>query len=89
MGGGVVSRRVLKWDVPVDDEWHPMGRGPVLHVACQRKSVVAVWTDEHNGTAPDRHVKAFGTGQQIPTDLHAIGSVLDGMFVWHLFGGAR
>lgn len=40
-------RKVLKWDVPVDDVDHPVGSGPVVLVACQHGPEV-VRTEETN-----------------------------------------
>lgn len=49
-------RRVLRWNVPVDDQWHEIGAGKVLHVNDRlpqfahergpREDVVEVWTEE-------------------------------------------
>ena len=51
-------KRVLKWTVPVDDQWHPIGGGEVALVAVQGRpevtprgmsgtvGVVTVWTVE-------------------------------------------
>lgn len=83
--GSPVSRRVLKWAVPVDDHDHPIGSGPVLHVGMQG-SVVMVWTDEHDSERPiPRSARVYGTGQEVPKDDFGVGSVIDGSFVWHVF----
>lgn len=87
-----MSRRILKWSVPVDDRDHPIGSGQVVHVGCQDDAygVVQVWTDE-----PDaEHVvvtsaKVYGTGQPVPAeDVHA-GSTVAGPLVWHVFRSNR
>lgn len=88
-----MSRRVLKWQVPVDDRDHPIGGGPVVLVACQNDNaaLVQVWTDEANaGDVADlRSARVFGTGQPIlRTDEH-IGSVVVGPLVWHVFASTR
>lgn len=89
-------KRVLKWNVPVDDHDHPIGGGPVVHVGCQTGvvDVVQVWTEEPvPGVRGQRRVRVYGTGQPIPEgDVH-IGSVIAPVtppktLVWHVYGGA-
>ena len=79
--------RVLKWDVMVDDQPHPIGAGRVLLVGCQDyQDIVQVWTQEPRDGEPLRNVQAFGTGHQIPESARGyIGSTIAGPFVWHLF----
>lgn len=81
---------VLKWTVPVDDEWHPIGSGPVALVAAQHgPRAVQVWTIE--GRVNDVHfrsAKVIGTGQAIPESTEHIGSTVAGEFVWHVFASA-
>ena len=86
--------RVMRWEVPVDDKFHAIGGGKVLHVDCRSLAVAEVWTEEFvcerpaKMTAPKRAVRAFGTGQSLGAsmmNLSHIGSCLDGQFVWHLY----
>ena len=79
---------VLKWQVPVDDNPHPIGRGSAVLVDCQRPDVVTVWTLEPSMSyTADRQVQVFGTGQSIPIGSEHIGSVMTfgGALVWHVF----
>lgn len=81
------DRRILKWDVPVDDRWHPVGGGPVVHVACQYgPGSVQVWTIEHNeALLSPGAARVYGTGHVIPSGTHPIGSaVTDHGLVWHV-----
>ena len=44
-------QRVLRWEIPVDDEWHWIGAGQVAHVAARTHrerpgDLVEVWTIE-------------------------------------------
>lgn len=83
-----VTKRVLKWEVPVDDETHEISGGPVVHVACQHTAdVVMVWTEESDLTLAPRTVRVFGTGHPIPKAATHIGSVVTagGALVWHLY----
>lgn len=84
-----VNRRVLKWNIPVDDRWHPVGNGAPLLVACQNgHDVVQVWTDELDAdNVRIRSARVFGTGQRVPADTFALGSVVAGPLVWHVFMG--
>lgn len=82
--------RVLKWTVPVDDQWHPIGSGEVLHVACQRGPFsVEVWTLEADESDSLRSVIICGTGQPLPENSRHIGTALanQGSLVWHVFEG--
>lgn len=60
--------RILKWDVPVDGEFHEIGSGWVVHTSIQKQpDVVQVWTEEEAGEAKlERLVTVVGTGMQYP-----------------------
>ena len=78
----------------MDDDWHRIGAGELLHVAAREPSVVEVWTLEEpdgNRTPATRTVRVYGTGQPISeADVEFLGTALvPGVrLVWHLFGGA-
>lgn len=87
-------RRALRWTVPVDDQWHEIGAGPVLHVDSRSAIQVEVWTLEHlrsdwptSDVASKRQVRVFGTGHILPDEAAGhLGSVIaDPSLVWHLF----
>lgn len=82
-------KRVLKWDVPVDDHDHPIGAGPVVMVHCQwTPTVVQVWTEEAGEDVKMRRARVYGTGQAIEEgDVH-LGSVVavNTSLVWHVYG---
>jgi hypothetical protein len=85
-----MSRRILKWQIPIDDRDHPVGPGPAVLVAVQgaaHSGVVTVWTDESDTEGiPVQSARVYGTGQPVPPgDVH-LGSCLDGSLVWHVFG---
>lgn len=85
-----VTRRVLKWTVPIDDHDHPIGSGPVVLVGSQNESwdVVQVWTDEADD--PEiRSARVYGTGQPVPADDKHLGSVIVAPLVWHVFASDR
>lgn len=93
-----MERRVLKWVVPVDDQDHPIGSGPVVLTAVQRlgnaetpAGFVTVWTEE-TGTPPApllRSARVYGTGQPVPEHDEHIGSCIDGPLVWHVYASTR
>lgn len=83
-----MTARVLKWVVPVDDQPHKIGTGPVLHVACQQgPESVEVWTREGPEPVQHRPVRVYGTGQPLPARWAHIGSAVTagGALVWHVF----
>ena len=83
----MIPVRVLKFNVPVDNQWHPVGGGPVLHVGCQDAVVVAVWTLEDGSADHSRTVRVFGTGYPLPNGVEHVGTAVavGGRLVWHLF----
>lgn len=87
------DRVVLKWTVPVDDEWHPVGAGPVTHVECiESPTTVQVWTLEpvREDLRKTRHARVYGTGNPLPPRGELIGSATYPMSmyqtvaVWHV-----
>lgn len=92
-------RRVLRWTIPVDDEWRAIGHGRVVHVACRPDAddVVHVWTLEDGPEIPEgsvsgRNARVFGTGHTLTPDTgNHLGSALttDGVFAWHVFEQAQ
>lgn len=77
---------VYRYEVPVDDRWHPLQfAGPVLHVACRNMHVVELWA--MNTPGPTRSFRVYGTGHSLPPDLEYVGTALapGGQLVWHLF----
>lgn len=79
--------RVLRWDVPVGNEWHEIGAGPVVHVAARdyrRKpgDLIEVWTLEHvpddatTFDVPKRSVGVFGTNHPLPDAVYHIGTAI-------------
>lgn len=79
--------KVLKWSVPVDDSFHPIGSGKVCMVACQYgPSIVEVWTEEL-GEAHYRSAIVVGTGHDVPDYTEHIGSTIaaNGALVWHVY----
>ena len=83
-----MPRKVLKWDVPVDDQLHEIGSGPVVLVACQHSvDVVSVWTDEDSENIQMRAAQVYGTGHPVPLFDEHLGSVIPHQaLVWHVFG---
>ncbi len=79
--------RILKWDVPVDDERHEIGSGRVIHVSCQfNPEIVEVWTEEFPGLPVMIEAQVYGTGMRYPKNGQAVGSAvtLNGQIVWHV-----
>lgn len=91
-----MSKRVLKWVVPVDDRRHEIGAGPIVHIGHQgHVSEVVVWTEQDgDGNFKPETVEAqvFATGTPYPNGGTAVGSVIHlpserrvaNNLVWHL-----
>ena len=87
----MTTRMVLRWEVPVDDQWHVFTlSGSIVHVATRRLDVVEFWSLEGDDVPGrhDRRFRVFGTGQPLPAEARRhIGTALAGQLVWHLFEG--
>lgn len=77
-----------KFEVPIDDQWHPLFCGEVLHVGAQFPGIVAFWTEISTSAQNQRNenFKVIGTGHEWPENSEYVGTVQDvgrGL-VWHL-----
>jgi hypothetical protein len=76
-----MTRRVLRYEVPIDDQWHdlvlprpPFFDSPVpLHIASREKDVMEVWYEIAVGASQSSTVRlrVFGTGEHIK-EPHAV-----------------
>lgn len=85
-------KRMLKWDIPLDDEWHEIPKLTAgWHVAHQTEGFVTLWTETDLGTADDTsRARVFGTGQPFANTCTYLGSAMDPRgFVWHLIEAER
>lgn len=93
-------RRILRYEVDVNDRPKRIGDGPVLMAQRWRQAVtrrhdptgrVEVWVEvslDESWPAtdePTRLVQVFGTGREIPIGAVWLASCLDGPLVWHLY----
>lgn len=86
----MAGKRVLKWSVEVDDQFHPIGGGRVVGVECQSGPAwVQVWTEEASDTRPmTRTARVYETGQEVPRDMEHVGMAMTtGGLVWHVYVG--
>jgi len=80
-----MKRRVLKWPIPIDDQWHEI---PDLigdwHIGQQFEESVTVWAEVWEGK-PDRmiRVRVFGTGHEFEGRYLGTVQAAHGL-VWHL-----
>lgn len=81
-------KRILKWNVRIDDKPHEIGQGRVVHVDCQDfHNSVQVWTEEWEGMeGKTRAAKVVGTGRPFNESGECVGSVVTagGALVWHV-----
>lgn len=90
-----MSLTIYKYEFKVDDEVMvrmPLG-AKVLSVGIQQPRRICLWAivdsfDVHQGAMPvDRRFKVRGTGQPLGEVGRFVGTVIDGLFVWHVFEG--
>ena len=86
------ANRILRYEVPVDDEWHTHTlKGPIVHVGSRDPLVVEFWAFDCGGWEADREFRVFGTGHPLPGRRlahHGTVVVAGGQLVWHLIEGA-
>jgi hypothetical protein len=81
-----VSGNILRYEIPVDDQWHPLQlSGDIVHVDSRNPRVVELWAISGGPTAT-RGFRVFGTGQPLPDNVKHIGTAIPpgGQLVWHL-----
>lgn len=83
--------RVLRYEVPVDDQAHDIdlsGAGNVLHVASRQADKVEFWALDCGTTVPKvkRVFVVVGTGHPYPDHWIYVGTALaaEGALAWHL-----
>lgn len=85
-------QRVLRWEIPVDDQWHQIGAGYVVEVSARSHrdrpgDLVEVWTLEDTGDTTDtvklpmREVTIVGTGHPVPDNTEHVGTAIVPAFV--------
>lgn len=90
-------KRVYRYEVPIDDDVHPLPTGDIVHVDTREVGVVEVWIEvPDQGDLPNMIVRVYGTGHEVPADAVHLGTALTpdwthqggqprGRFVWHLY----
>jgi hypothetical protein len=82
-----VTTRILRYEVPVDDQWHliRVSRASQLTVGCRNERVVEFWARE-SGATQVLAFRVYGTGQPTPVGAHYEGTAVapGGRLVWHL-----
>lgn len=79
--------RILRYEVPVDDEWHHVHAHDPLYVGCRRTDIVEFWAWEIPDSAPVyREYRVVGTGHHVEEAVQYIGTAIapGGSLVWHL-----
>jgi hypothetical protein len=87
----VSTPRILKYEVPVDNQWHPLPPGTVVKVGCLwgEEEIVYVWIrePEHPRVGHGPVVRAFATGERLPefpTEHFGSAITTSGQHIWHL-----
>lgn len=82
------GERIFRFEVPVDDQWHPIKlSGHPLAVGCRDARVVEFWARETDvATAGVRMFRVVGTGHPMPEKATYWGTATapGGWLVWHL-----
>lgn len=90
------TARILRFEVPVDDQWHllavprgTIGQPSVLHVFCRNERVVEFWSRESNHGEVVAF-RVFGIGQPTPAAARYEGTAVapGGRLVWRLLSAS-
>lgn len=80
--------RIFRFEVPVDDQWHPIKlTGSPISVGCRDPRVVEFWAIEADPVhSITRQFRVVGTGQPLPEACQFWGTAVapGGALVWHL-----
>lgn len=86
------TRRVLRFEIPIDDQPHKLPSGRVVMVSENRRGFpnrVEVWVDTEEGEnlarGTSQKLQVFGTGHPVPEDALWVGSCRADPLVWHVF----
>lgn len=85
-----MSVRVWRYEVPVDDQWHPITlTGRILHVGCRSPWTVEFWATHVDGPHVVEWTSEFivvGTNHPWPDHANWVGTVVapGDRLVWHL-----
>lgn len=80
----MLTSRILKWPVEINDSVQEIGGGEVVFVAVQ-DGVLCAWTREVVGQSiAMRRVRVVGTGHEFDSRDRSLGSAQMAYFVWHL-----
>lgn len=80
------SKVVYKYDLPIDDEWHALPMGNIVHVGSAVNGVsIRVWIEQRPLESHALQYRVFGTGHAIEDFHEHVGTTLDGRFVWHIY----
>lgn len=63
------TKRVYRYEVPVDSETHLLPDGKVVLVDSRKHAIAEVWIEfPQTGGLPDLPVRVYGTGHDVPSD---------------------
>ena len=83
-----MSRRMLQYEIPVNDEPHDFLVGEPVHIAAVRPSLVEFWAEWDDDVEEQRRTfQVFGTGYPLPHNAVWVGTTErtpEGL-VWHLY----
>jgi hypothetical protein len=79
-------KRIYRYEVPVDGDFHAIACGPVLAVGCRDRNVVEFWAYPKGHGFEVRHFRVAGTGHVVDDEEQHVGTAVapGGDLVWHL-----
>lgn len=80
-----MARRMYKYPISIDDVTVVSLRGDIKHIGIQDGSIFA-WAEHlDQGPAVEYHLQVFGTGSAVPQGAIHVGTVFQGLWVWHIY----
>jgi hypothetical protein len=79
-------RTIYKYRLPAEAVTIPLPEGAFIISVHMQEGDPHIWADvDTSKPLQQRRFRVFGTGHPLPAgDLHFIGTLLDGPFVWHV-----
>lgn len=87
-----MGKAVFRYEIPLDDKWHPLPPGKPLHVEVGRKlpGRGEIWMEVRSEMpeTPTHQYRVFGTGHTIPDtfqEIEFVGTARNDPFMWHFY----
>ena len=79
------SKVIYKYELPIDDEWHKLPMGKVVHIGRALGDMVHVWIQQYPLEQDWFKYRVVRTGQAVSKWHFYIGTTINEPYVWHVY----